>query len=159
MPEAAQLTSVFASVPSDLMVLGGAAVVLALISLYAGSSQIVAIAVASLVTAFMYPQLAQTALLSSLSGGSGILAVCAVLFVLQIVFFRWMVNDLFSITSPLQGIMAGVGGTIILASVWMFIPDLSALWSFTESTRMIFSDAYRVWWILGAFVLLGFSRF
>ena len=60
--------------------------------------------------------------------------------------------------SLMQGVMAGVAVDSALTVVWLEVPALDSVWHFGEQVRAIFSESYRLWWLLGAFVAIAFVR-
>ena len=59
---------------------------------------------------------------------------------------------------PLQALIAGVAGVIILAVMWQMIPQLTLLWQFGDGIRTVFGGAYRLLWLLAAYSAIAFVR-
>jgi hypothetical protein len=60
--------------------------------------------------------------------------------------------------SLLSGAIAGIAVAGALTVVWLEVPALDAVWHFGEQVRAVFSEGYRLWWLLGAFLAVAFVR-
>lgn len=58
----------------------------------------------------------------------------------------------------IQSLVAGVCAALVLAVVWTQLPALSALWHAGAQVQGLFGGTYRFWWLLLAYIGLGFSR-
>lgn len=148
------------SVPADWLIIGGAVIVLVLIAMYAGSSNVISIALGAFVAGSLLPLVSKTAFLSSIdTSNETTLAIVffAMMFPLTFI-FRWMTNDVLGITSPIQAIIAGVAGAAMLLLVWTQTPVLTALWDFGGLIDLIFTEPYRLWVVLASLLVLSFSK-
>mgnify|MGYP003394404273 FL=1 len=148
------------SVPADWLIIGGAIVVLILIAMYAGSSNVISLALGSLVASSLLPLVPNTVFLSSINTSSDT-TMAAVFFAMMFpltFIFRWMTSDVLGITTPIQAIIAGVAGAAMLLLVWTQTPVLTALWDFGGLIDLIFTEPYRLWVILASLLILSFSK-
>ena len=148
------------SVPADWLIIGGAIVVLILIAMYAGSSNVISLALGSLVASSLLPLVPNTVCLSSINTSSDT-TMAAVFFAMMFpltFIFRWMTSDVLGITTPIQAIIAGVAGAAMLLLVWTQTPVLTALWDFGGLIDLIFTEPYRIWVVLASLLVLSFSK-
>ena len=148
------------SVPADWLIIGGAIVVLILIAMYAGSSNVISLALGSLVASSLLPLVPNTVFLSSINTSSDT-TMAAVFFAMMFpltFIFRWMTSAVLGITTPIQAILAGVAGAALLLLVWTQTPVLTALWDFGGLIDLIFTEPYRLWVILASLLILSFSK-
>lgn len=148
------------SLSTDVMAAGGLAIVLVLLTLYAGASQAVAIGLAAILapTALHYAK--SGALVSGIpldSPGTEAVAL-VVLFAILVVLIKMMSRDYLHMTSPIQAITGGLAATCIVLLVWTSSPALSSWFQFGSSVSGIFQESFRFWWILTLFAVLAFAR-
>lgn len=64
--------------------------------------------------------------------------------------------------SGLGGILSvafgGVGIVAVLFALWIGTPALAALWQFGPTFQAVFSESYRLFWIIGGIAALALSR-
>lgn len=58
----------------------------------------------------------------------------------------------------ITALFAAVAVIIVTLAVWAQAPGLSSFWYFGSGTAAAFSAAYRLWWLLAAYIALIFSR-
>ena len=57
----------------------------------------------------------------------------------------------------LQSLLSGIAATLILLLVWLQVPSLDSIWHFSDEIRMLFGEAYRLLWLILAFLLMAFA--
>lgn len=157
------ISSVYASIPTDWLLIGLFAIFAAFDCLHSGARRACTVAVAFPVTTFLVIILPQTIILNTLLAqfANPFLdiiifgALFAALYILIARFdFAWG-NDS---GQAIQAALAGVAATIIVVTFWVATPALNDLWQFGVQVQTIFGEAYRFWWIIGSYAALGFVR-
>lgn len=152
-----------ATIPLDWIILS----VFALVSIFdayrSGSGRAAALAVALPVSIYLYPLLAKTAVLAAVIGGFKTpilhLIIFGILFALLFILVSRITYGYADASrQPAQALMAGIAATAVFAACWQMIPDIRTLWTFGPTVAGIFGESYRIFWIIGAYALLAFSR-
>lgn len=149
----------FASVPLDWFILAIFGTILTIDALRGSTARAAALGVAIPAAGFLFSFAADTAFIGSFVSGtemvqSGIFfGLVIALFVMIYRMMGYADN-----TTPLQALLAGVGATLIAVSVWMAITPLQSLWQFSPSIGLVFSESYRLLWILAGLILVTLSR-
>lgn len=60
--------------------------------------------------------------------------------------------------APIQALLAGIAGAAIIAVVWFQVPAFDSIWHFGTQVQQIFGQAYRFWWLTGAYIALAAVR-
>ncbi len=149
--------------PTDWIIIGAFAAVVALDTLRAGSSRAAAFSLASLLSVTAFGELSQTTPTASFIGQFSAPIAQMVLFgiVLAILFlFMSRVVGLWGNSSegPIQALIAGVACAGIVASVWLQVPTLDTIWHFGPQVQLIFGASYRLWWLIGGAAALAYVR-
>lgn len=157
-------TSIFTSVPIDWFIVGGVVAIFAIDSLRSGIGRAVALALAAPLGLLLFSLVDSTLVLkdvealqdSSMAQAVLILVLIALCFVM----LRRMGIEYFDsgVRAPLQSILAAASTTAILLVVWMHAPAFSDWYTFGDQMQAVFSESYRLWWILGSFATLTFVR-
>jgi hypothetical protein len=153
------VASLAGSLSSDVMVAGGALLVITLFAFYAGSAQAVAIGLAAVLAPTVVYLAQQGAFVSGLASGEGaerIFLVCV--FAVLVVLVNMMSRDILHMTSPLQAIMAGFGATCLVIMMWISTPALTEWFVFGSTVTAVFAESFRFWWLMAVFGLFAFSR-
>ncbi len=157
-----QATSLLAHWPTDWILLGAFAVFVALDALRSGSARAATLALAAPLSLVLVDALPQTFLAGSLSQQFAAPAAQVVLFALIFgVLFLLIHRIVYSFSENggvLQALIAGVAATAAVAVVWLQIPALQSLWQFGPQAQLVFGEAYRLWWLIGAYTALAFVR-
>lgn len=157
------ITDYISSVPLDYFVVGGIILIVAIDSLRNGIGRAAAIAVALVLTVVFHDLLAATAFLGSQSFlSTGMTAAGAVLALVIVSYFlvRRMGLEFIDggMGQPIQAALASLAVTIVLIVTWLGIPALTDVWQFNAQIQALFSESYRLFWLLGAFAALAFAR-
>lgn len=60
--------------------------------------------------------------------------------------------------APLQSVLIGISCAIIVVIMWLHVPALASIWSFSPQLHAIFGEAYRLWWMIAAYATLAYVR-
>lgn len=155
------LEGVFKSVPLDYFFLGGIALVLALDAMRSGIGRAAALVVA-LTSALFFSSLLSDTVFIGATIETPILQIVAFVALVAVNYFflRRMGLEYLSggIGQPLQSALAGVATAAVCAVIWLSVPGLSDYWEFGNGVRALFSEQFRLLWLLGAFGALAFAR-
>jgi len=159
----APIADLFSSVPMDWIIVAVIAIAAVLFTLQGGTSRTIAGAIALLVAFSALGAIPGALVLGNFYEQIGSPLVQAVFslaaFVLAYVLMRRIIgSSMRSGAFPLPALLAGLGFTAILLIVWLQIPALDSIWVFGEQARAVFSDPYRLWWLIGSFAALAYSR-
>lgn len=158
------VTGMFTSIPLDWIILGALVVLIALDSLRSGIGRACAISLALPLALFLFSQLQKAIVISDISalrdntlvqgGVFVVLALASYLLVRRIVF-----EHIDSGTGePIQALLAGGAATAVLIIVWLQLPMTDSLWHLSDKVHAVFSEPYRLVWLLGAYLGLAFAR-
>lgn len=62
------------------------------------------------------------------------------------------------VSGILSAALGGVGFAAVVAAMWIGTEPLSSLWNFGPSIRALFSESYRLYWVVGGLAALAFAR-
>lgn len=152
------------SIPFDWLLLGLIVIVVALDSLRSGVGRAIAISLA-LPIAFVLLSLAEKAVilqsvdvLFSTSFARALLfgALALALYFL----IRRMGADYMNtgMGEPIQALFAGIAVAIVFTCIWLQVPALTDLWTIGGTLGVIFVEKFRLWWLIGAYAVLAFTR-
>jgi len=57
-----------------------------------------------------------------------------------------------------SAILGGIGFASIVAAMWIGTQPLSSLWNFGAPIQALFSESYRLYWVVGGLAALTFAR-
>lgn len=149
----------FTSVPLDWFILAIFATILTVDALRGSTARAAALTVALVGAGFLFDFSADTAFIGSFVSGTEIVQ-SGVFFALMVTLFVMIYRMMgyADNTTPLQALLAGVGATLVAVSVWMAIAPLQSIWQFSPSIELVFSESYRLLWIIAGLVLVTLSR-
>ena len=156
------VASVAAHLSAGWLVLTAVAILASLDALRGGTGRAAALALALPLTyvflTFLPDAIFVGALYTSLTSAYAQAGIAAVVLVgLFVVLYR--VTDSFeSDTGFLSAVLAGIALAVVVGVTWSLIPQFNQLWSFGDSVEGVFGPAYRLWWLLGAYIALAFAR-
>ncbi len=157
------LANSLGSIPTDWIILGGLALAAALSAVRSGSERICTLALA----------LPGAVLLLSALPTAAILGPIAKQFstpVLQAALFGVLLAVMYMLVSRIglsynggsgQTIQAGIAGlafVVILVTISLATPALGSIWTFGPQVQGVFGETYRLWWLIGGYAALAFSR-
>lgn len=157
------ITGIFSAVPLDWFIIGGILILVAFDSLRSGIGRAAAFAVAlplALTLAGFAAKAVPLASVSILSSKSGAAGLFAILIILAYFLVRRMGLEFLDggMGQPIQAILAGAALAVICAIVWLEADALNAYWQFGPQVQSLFSEGFRLWWLLGAYAALAFAR-
>lgn len=158
-----QAEGLFTSVSVDWIIIGVFALVVVIVSLRMGTQIAAALAFATPVAVLVYNALPSTAYLSSItSQASAGMPAAAVFVVLFVVFFfiTYRVVGSYGMMGafPVQATLGGLAAAIIVLVFWLQIPALAALWHFGPQVQAVFTEKYRLFWLVAAYLALASAR-
>lgn len=152
----------FAHLPMDWIIIGLFLVAFCLDALRSGVKRAAAAALAAPLALLIFEQSESTVFISSFVHPSDASIMQAGIFAALFVGLFFLISKMLAVgfssgAFPLAAILSGIAATALIVLVWLQIPALIALWPFSPWIRSIFGEAYRSWWIIGAYLLLAFS--
>ncbi len=156
-------TDIFTSVPIDIFGIGAIVLLLGIDAIRNGVGRTAAFSVALPLALFMHSLLSSAFLVGSLSFfTSSPMAVALTLLGFIAVSYHFArrvgLEYVDGGRGLVQGIFAAVAATALLIVVWLQVPAFDALWHLSDPIRALFAEQYRLWWLLGSYVILVFSR-
>jgi len=156
-------TSALSHLPTDWIIIGAFVVLVMILSLRMGTQVAASLAFAAPVAFYVFNAASGAAFLSGLvgtfSGGTGSAALFGVVFaVFFIMTYRIIGSYGMTGAYPIQAVAGAFSATIILLVFYLQIPALSALWHFGPQVQAIFSEKFRLFWLLGSYAALAFIR-
>lgn len=155
------LQGVFHYIPLEYIFLGAIALGIALDSLRSGIGRATSLVIALTVSLFFVSLISGTAFIGDkLSSSLFTIGAFAGLVIINYFFVRRMGLEYLSggMGQPLQAALAGVAVAAVCVVAWLSIPELGAYWEFSSQIQSIFSEQFRLLWLLGAFAALAFAR-
>jgi len=156
------IMSAFTAIPADWLVLGALAIFAAFDIVRSGARRVCTLALAiPLGTVFFLASEKAMFIGGIISQFSGpveaiLLGVFVVVgyFLIARIGLSWGGES----GQAIQAALGGVALAAILATIWVATPALQELWPFGASSREIFGESYRLWWLLGAYAALAYVR-
>lgn len=156
-------SSVVAHWPTDWIILGAFAALVALDVFRSGPRRALALSLASPLAFIAYASISDTVILGSILKQVSFpleqnLIVAALIvgffFVLLRIVDSWGGGG----GGAIQALIIGIACTAITAVFWLQLAPLQALWHFGPPVENIFGVAYRLWWLIVAYLALAFAR-
>ena len=85
-------------------------------------------------------------------------AVIGVLFVIFYLIINRMIEPSFGAGGIISALLAGAGGVVVLLDVWIGTPILDTLFHFGPFPQFVFSETYRLYFVIGGYIALAFAR-
>lgn len=155
------ITSVYESISVDWIIFGGVALFLSFDALRAGPSRITALALALPIALLLSESIRSAAYIGAYvdSSSAGIqtgvfIALTAGLFIALYRIVDYGADSM----RPIQAVIAGLASAVVVIIVFLQLPDSTVPWSFGEAFLAVFGDAYRLYWLLGAYFALATAR-
>ncbi len=153
--------SVYASITIDWIIFGGVALFLAFDALRAGPARVTALAIALPIALLLSETIHDAAYIGSYveSSSAGMqtgvfIALTAGLFIALYRIVDFGADSM----RPIQAMIAGLACAVVVTVVFLQLPDSTVPWSLGDAFRSVFSDAYRLYWLLGAYFALAIAR-
>ncbi len=154
----------FTSIPVDWILFGSIVLLVALDSLRSGIGRASSIALALPLAAVLYELLGKTAGLSTLPflTSSPLIqgATFAVVALVTYLLVRRIALEYVEsgVGEPVQALLAGCAATVVFIVIWLSVPVLDQLWPLSDRVHGLFTESYRLIWLLGAYLSLAFAR-
>jgi hypothetical protein len=146
---------------ADWIIFGSVSLFLTFDSLRAGPARVAALSIALPIALFLSGSISSTAFIggfiaqASPAVQTGVfIALCIGLF---IALYRMLDTGVDSL-HPLQALIAGIAGAAVCLIVLLQLPGDTVPWSFGEAFSRVFGDAYRLFWLVGAYFALAMVR-
>ena len=159
----ASISAFFLHVPTDWIIIGAFAIIVALDTIRSGSNRAVSLTLALPVALFVQESLSHAVLLGAALQQLTVAHADAIVFAVILVAVYLLTHRIIGFYSdssgaPLSAVIVGVACAIIATLVWLQTPALFSLWNFGPNVQTIFGEAYRFWWLAGAYLALAFAR-
>lgn len=157
------VTSFFAAVPTDWILVAIAAVLFMVDAIRVGAGRVAALGFAAVFAVLASAALQKAAFLGAISTQFATPVLQAVLFGVLLVLLFLLVRRITIDYSemggqPIQALFAGGAVAALVLVAWVQIPALSSVWNFGPQIHAVFGEAYRFWWLIGSFAALAFAR-
>ncbi len=157
------LRAIFTSLPVDVVAIVLFATLITVITLRMGASISIAFSIALIVANILFAAIPDTFMIGNFvsSDTSPYMAVGmygALTVVLTFVLYRTTSTLSDDSARPLFAIATGLATSVVVLTVWHLAPQLQGLWHFNEVIQGAFGAAYRLYWIILAFVAFAFVK-
>ncbi len=161
--DVAALQSMFTTMPAGFVAIGLFATLITVLTLRFGASLAIAFSLALLLGNTFFGVLPDSFMLGGILSGITSPYVAAGVYGALVVLLTFVINRMTATASddsarPLFAIATGLATTVIALVVWYMAPQLQSLWHFNEIIQGAFGPAYRVYWIILAFVAFAFVK-
>ena len=151
----------FSHIPTDWIVIIAFAILIAFDAVRSGTGRACALALSLPVTLFLISEIPHAKVLSGIASQFGTPTLKAVLFGIVFVVAYILVRRMSAAYrnnngASIQAVIAGVATAAVLVVVWLQVPELQSVWHFGAQVQAVFGEAYRFWWVMGAFAALAF---
>ena len=158
-----QATSFFSHLPLDWVLIGLLGIFLVIITLRAGPRLAGALALSFPVVAFVLTTIPSTAFVGGISGqlSAPLPQLILSLVVFVAVFFlvlRMVGQNIGGGALPLSALLCGLSATAVMVVALNQVLGSNPFWHFGPQVQAIFGPAYRLWWVLGSYIVLAFTR-
>lgn len=151
------------SISVDWVIIGILIAVVCFDALRSGLGRTAALALAFPISSVLWEILPRTAVLGGLITDTFTAPMRFVLFALLFVaaylalrrIIPWYGDAPGALFSAVLGTLAAVALALLF---WIQTPVLDALWHFSPSIRVLFSEPYTFWWLLAALAAIAFAR-
>ncbi len=156
-------TDFFSNIPLDWVIIGGFALLAALDCVRSGVRRVSQVALAFPLAALLMQSLPQAFILGEAAAQFTTPLMQALLLgfvfaVLYVLIGRVGISWGSEAGQTIQAALAGVAAAGVVATMWVATPALDSLWHFGPQVQEIFGEAYRFWWLLGAYGALAYIR-
>lgn len=155
------VTSTFSAISLDWLILGGVVLFFAFDALRAGPARVTALAIALPIALLLSESVRNAAYLGNFVSNSSPAVQTGVFIALTVGLFvaLYRIVD-FGADSmhPVQAMLAGSACAVVLTVMLVQLPDTTLPWTFGEVFRAVFGEAYRLYWLVGAYFALAISR-
>lgn len=158
------VTGIFTGIPFDLLILSGILIILAIDSLRSGIGRACAISIALPIVLVLYSLIPKTIALGTIPMLSASPSAEAITFGV-LAFGTYLLMRRISLEyiesgtgEPVQALIAGGAATAVFIVVWLQFPAGQEVWQLSDKVTTLFSESYRLFWLLGSYLALAFAR-
>lgn len=148
--------------PTDWYILGGIAILSMVDTLRSGSQRSAAAVLALLATAILYTYISQAVFIGPIVNGISLplarIVVFCILFAFMLVAALRIISYGIDDGRPTLAILMAIATVILLVLIWIQVPILQTLWTFSPPLKALFSESYRLFWALGALGMYAYVR-
>ncbi len=157
------LKGIFTTLPVDVVASVLFATAITVVTLRTGASISIAFSLALIIATSLFAALPATFLLGSALASIASPYVASAIFVALTILLTYVLYRMTSTLSddsarPLFAIATGLATTVVVLVVWQMAAPLQSLWSFNGLVQGAFGEAYRLYWIMIAFVAFAFVK-
>lgn len=156
------LTSFFQHIPLDWILIAIFFALATFDALRSGVTRAAALTLALPITGLFLQYMPNTAYLAvfdkQFSAPVPAAVMSAVVFVILFMLINRMTDSFGDSGHILQAALAGAALTAVVLVVWLEIPALNAVYHFGPQVQTVFGAAYRLWWLLAAYIALAYVR-
>lgn len=154
--------SIFQHIPLDWIAIAIFFALATFDALRSGVTRAAALTLALPITALLIDYMPNTAYLSvfakQFSAPVPAAVMAAVTFVILFMLINRMTDSFGDSGHILQAVLAGAALTAVVLVVWLEIPALTTVYHFGSQVQAVFGAAYRLWWLLAAYITLAYVR-
>ncbi|TSC63560.1 MAG: hypothetical protein Athens041674_49 [Parcubacteria group bacterium Athens0416_74] len=155
------IASAYASISIDWIIFGGVALFLSFDALRAGPARVTALAIALPIALLLSESIHSAAYIGAYveASSAGIqtgvfIALTAGLFIALYRIVDFGADSM----RPVQALIVGLACAVVVTIVFLQLPDTTVPWSFGDAFEAVFSDTYRLYWLLSAYFALAVAR-
>ena len=157
------VTSFFAHLPLDWVIIALVFTVIGALSLKAGSARAASLILSLPIALVLFLQMPTALFIGAFvtklqAQPLWYAAIFVVLAVLSYVFVYRITSSYSTLGGIVEGALSGLAGTVLLLVVWESVPALDVLWHFGPWITAAFAEAYRFWWTIASLILIAFAR-
>ena len=154
-------TSIFSAISADWIIFGGCALFFVFDSLRAGPARVMALSIALPISLLLSESVREAAFLGNFIQTAAPAVQTGAFIALTVALFvpLYRMLDTGSDSSPpVQAVITGIACAVILMLVLVQLPGITLPWTLGPVFLAVFSEPYRLYWFLGAFIALAISR-
>ena|SRR3989338_1656743 len=149
--------------PTDWIIIGAFAAIVALDTIRAGANRASALAIAFPIATILYSAIPQTFALNTIAQQFNAPIAQIALFAVLLVITYILIHRILSFygassSSAIPAIVTGLAVAAVVVVFWLQIPPLQSIWHFGPQVSAVFAESYRFFWILAAYAALAFAR-
>ncbi len=152
-----------AHLPIDWVLIGLLAIFLVVFTLRAGPRVACALALSFPAVAFVLTAIPESAFISvvgtQLAAPAPRLGLSLIVFVVvYYLVLRMVGQNIGGGALPVSALLCGLAATAVMVVALNEILGTNPIWHFGPQVQAIFGPAYRLWWVLGSYAVLAFTR-
>ncbi len=155
------ITAYLPALSADWIIFGGLALFLTFDALRAGPARVAALSLALPIALFLSSSIGSTAFIGAFVAQAApavqtgvFILLCIGLF---IALYRLLDTGIDSL-HPMQALIAGLASAAVCIIVLLQLPAETVPWDFGSTFSSVFGNAYRLFWLIGAYFALAMVR-